>query len=137
MKLKTNTFQSKSLGYELQKSKTNQHNHRLPESNFFIIRHVGEERLVDVEHPRVSSASDQSHAPRERQRQIPDHFAVPPVPLSGNVLRHEIHAIRRHALPLPRVVRLHRQPPAVAVIARDCLLRRQPQDRLRTNVAGR
>lgn len=127
----------KIQGLQKQKSKTNQQHHRLPESNVFIVRHVGEERLIDIEHPRISSVSDQSHAPRERQRQIPDHFAVPPVPLSGNVLSHEIHAIRRHALPRPRIVRLHRQPPAVAVIARDRLLRRQPEDRLRKNVAER
>lgn len=82
-----------------------------------VVGRVGEQRLVDVEHPRRPGPPA---ARRQRPRGEGEGVRggdgrVGGVALPFHVGAHELQAPRGDGGPRPRVPRLHRQPPSVAV----------------------
>lgn len=80
-----------------------------------IVREVGEERLVDVEDPRVHPVGGDLDGLRELQRVLGDSGRVRQVPVPGNVVLDEVQAPRGDGIPFPGVVGLDGELPALAV----------------------
>ena len=80
-----------------------------------VVRQVRDQSLIDVEHPHVPPVSSDLHRLREGERVLGHDLRVRRVPLAGHVVLHEALAPRRNGGPVPGVVGLDGEPPAVAV----------------------
>ncbi|GFS33626.1 HAD superfamily, subfamily IIIB acid phosphatase [Actinidia rufa] len=77
-----------------------------PEPVGRVVRHIGEQRLVDVENPGVLAVSGDLHRIRKRQRASGGDVRVGPEPVTGHVLLHVLLATRRDLTPRSGVVGL-------------------------------
>lgn len=87
----------------------------IPESVRGVVGKIRQQRLVDVEDPRVLPVAGDLDPASERNRVVGDHQAVRRIPLSGHVFPDESDAYLRHLRPDPGVVSLDGEPPALAV----------------------
>lgn len=82
-----------------------------------VVGEVGEERLVDVEDPRVPPVGGDHNGLCELQRVFADDCGVREVPVPGHVVLDELLAPRGDGRPFSSVVGLDGEPPAIAVEA--------------------
>lgn len=82
-----------------------------------VVRQIGEQRLVDVEHPGVAPVAGDLRGPGELRRVVRDDRRVRRVAVAAHVGGDELLAPRRDLGPAPGVVRLDGEPPALAVEA--------------------
>jgi len=75
-----------------------------------VVREVGEQRLVHVEHPGVASIVAERQSRARVGGGLPrDELEVGAVGGARDVVPHVLRALRRHRLPRREVVGLHRQ----------------------------
>lgn len=79
-----------------------------------VVGQVGEERLVDVEDPGVPAVAGDLDAGGEGEGVGGDHVRVGGVAVAGAVALHRPEAPLGDGAPGAGVVRLHREPPALA-----------------------
>lgn len=79
-----------------------------------VVIKIGQQRLVNVEDPDVLPVTGDLDRMRERDGLPGGNFRVRGVPVAVHVALDEAKALLRDQLPWAGVVRLHRQPPAVA-----------------------
>lgn len=80
-----------------------------------VVGQVGEQSLIDIENPPVASAIGNLNGLRKPQRVLRHDLRVVPVPVSGHVVLHKLHAPRRNVRPVTGVICLDGEPPAFAV----------------------
>lgn len=79
-----------------------------------VIRQIGKKSLVNIKHPCVLSVTNNLRALGKFHGVTGNDVGVRPVPLSSEVVFHELYTPGRNTLPHPGVVGLDGESPAVA-----------------------
>lgn len=80
-----------------------------------VVRNIREQCLINVENPRILPVAGNSQSSGVRHRTVGDGLQLRLVPFAGDVFLHEIHALLRNPGPAAGIIRLHCEPPALAV----------------------